>query len=160
MKERIAAAVPGWAWTALKMMGWCARVLVALSGAGLSAGSAYLWLNPIPDSPLIFQRVAMLMLAGCGMFGIWAAWGDDGLMPRLHAVLRDVGVAARDRMIAVVWIAMGGWALAFGGYSWISMLDPADSGEIELSLFGMFFATFFLIGGPYMIHEALKDLDK
>ena len=161
MKERIAAAIPGWVWAALKVMGWGARALAVLFGAGLLALSAYFWIHPLPEpGPLWLQRLIALVIASSGLLVTWDAWGDDGVMPRLRAVLRDVGVAARDRMIAVVWIALGGWSLTLGGYVWISMLDPADSGELELTIFGALFATGCLILGPAVIHEALKDLEK
>ncbi len=163
MKERMIAIVPRWIWTALQVTGWISRaVFAALMFLAAVAAPYFLW-NPtfeIDGAPRLWgSRLAAIVLILLAAWIFYDLWGDDGPYQPARRVIGEIGRAALDRAVAVACAAAGSLAGCGGFFAWIEMLGPAPDG-VELNLIGAVVATVFMVGGPYIVHESLKELEK
>lgn len=163
MKERMIARVPRWIWTALQVTGWMLRALLAaVLIFGAAAAPYFLW-NPgfeLDGKPVVWAaRLVAIVLILLAAWIFYDLWGDDGPFQPARRVIGEIGQAARARAEAVVWMVIGSLSCWGGFWLWILMLDPAPDG-VEFNLLGAAISTAFLVGGPHIIHESLKELEK
>lgn len=163
MKERMIAIVPRWIWTALQVTGWIVRALLAaVMICGAAAAPYFLW-NPVFEldgKPAVWAaRLVAIVLILLAAWIFYDLWGVDGPYQPARRVIGEIGRAARARAAAAACVFAGSVAGCGGFFVWIDMLGPAPDG-VELNLIGAVVSTVLMVGGPYIVHESLKELEQ